>query len=174
MAYVPANLSLGLELIGGKFRVWVYQSTDPFSTVDDTDYFSNALAAGMSEGDFVFVSDTDSDPPDLTMAYVSAIDADGNGTVAAVAFAGGASFTTLAASGATTLAALTTTGTTLLGDAAAELIGFYGHTGASQRASSVQATTNIASSTDFGATQLAVVQEIMNTLTALKLWKGAA
>lgn len=175
MAYVPANLSCGLELIGGKFRIWVYQSTDPFSTVDDTGYFDNASAAGMKEGDFVFVQDTDSDPPDVTLAYVSVINATtGVGTVAAVAFAGGASFTTLAASGATTLAALTTTGNTLLGDAAADLVGFYGGTGASQRASSVQVTTNIASSTDFGATQLAVVQEIMNTLTGLKLWKGAA
>lgn len=76
--------------------------------------------------------------------------------------------------------ALTVTGITTLngqvkaGNAAADLVGFYDGTGITQRASSVQATTNIASSTDFGATQLAVVQEIMNTLTNLKLWKGAA
>ena len=56
MAYVPANLSLGFDLLGGKYRIWVYQSTDAFGTVDDTDYFSNATAAGMQEGDFVFVS----------------------------------------------------------------------------------------------------------------------
>jgi hypothetical protein len=74
----------------------------------------------------------------------------------------------------TGFATIKASGNVNLGDAAADLLGFYDGTGVSQRASSVQATTNIASSTDFGATQLAVVQEIMNTLTGLKLWKGAA
>jgi hypothetical protein len=53
-------------------------------------------------------------------------------------------------------------------------IGFYGTTPVTQRASSVQATTNIATSASFGATQLAAVQEIMNTLAGLGLWKGSA
>lgn len=53
-------------------------------------------------------------------------------------------------------------------------VGFYGKTPSTQRASSVQATSNLATSASFGATQLAAVQEIMNTLTALGLWKGAA
>jgi len=53
-------------------------------------------------------------------------------------------------------------------------VGFYGKTPVTQRASSVQATSNLATSASFGATQLAAVQEIMNTLTALGLWKGAA
>ncbi len=61
-----------------------------------------------------------------------------------------------------------------VGDAAADTIGFFDATAASQRASSNQATTNIASSADFGDSQLAVVQEIMNTLDGLGLWKGAA
>lgn len=75
---------------------------------------------------------------------------------------------------------LTVTGNTALngnndiGNAAADTLGFYGATKVSQRASSVQATSNIASSSDFGATQLALVQEIMNTLTGLGLWKGTA
>lgn len=64
---------------------------------------------------------------------------------------------------------------TLFGQSAADKIGFYGlATAVSQRASSNQVTTNIAVSASFGATQLAVVQEIMNTLAALSLWKGAA
>lgn len=62
----------------------------------------------------------------------------------------------------------------ILGQDASDLIAFYGGTPASQRASSNQITSNIAVSASFGATQLAVIQEIMNTLTALKLWKGAA
>lgn len=53
-------------------------------------------------------------------------------------------------------------------------VGFYGKTPTTQRASSVQATSNLATSASFGATQLAAVQEIMNTLSALGLWKGAA
>jgi hypothetical protein len=53
-------------------------------------------------------------------------------------------------------------------------VGFYGKTPTTQRASSVQVTSNLATSASFGATQLAAVQEIMNTLTALGLWKGSA
>lgn len=61
-----------------------------------------------------------------------------------------------------------------MGTATSNLIGAYGGTGSSQRASSNQASTNAATSASFGATQLAILQEIMNTLTALSLWKGAA
>ncbi len=81
MAYVPANLSLLVGLLGGKFKVWVYQSADQFSDVDAADYFSNAAAMGMNEGNFILVSETDQDPPVLTLGYVSEIDADGNGTI---------------------------------------------------------------------------------------------
>jgi hypothetical protein len=52
-------------------------------------------------------------------------------------------------------------------------VGFYGKTPVTQRSSSVQATSNLATSASFGATQLAAVQEIMNTLSALGLWKGS-
>jgi len=61
-----------------------------------------------------------------------------------------------------------------LGRSTSDLISLYGVTPIAQRASSNQATTNIAVSASFGATQLAVIQEIMNTLTALGAWKGAA
>lgn len=43
-----------------------------------------------------------------------------------------------------------------------------------QRASSVQATSAMASSSDFGATQLAWQVEVSNTLIALGIWKGSA
>lgn len=62
----------------------------------------------------------------------------------------------------------------LIGKAITSKVGFYGITPVAQRASSNQASTNIAVSTSFGASQLAVVQEIMNTLTAVGIWKGAA
>jgi len=61
---------------------------------------------------------------------------------------------------------------TTLGQAAADLIAFYGTTPVSQRASSVQAT--VASSGSFGATQAALLNEIRDTLVALGLMKGAA
>ena len=61
-----------------------------------------------------------------------------------------------------------------MGQSATDLISFYGATPVVQRASSNQATTNIAVSASFGATQLAVIQEIMNTLAGLGLWKGSA
>lgn len=52
-------------------------------------------------------------------------------------------------------------------------VGFYGKTPVTQRSSSVQATSNLATSASFGATQLAAVREIMNTLASLGLWKGS-
>lgn len=53
-------------------------------------------------------------------------------------------------------------------------VGFYGVSPTAQRATtSIQKTTNLATSTAFGATQLAVVQEIMNTLAAVGLWAGS-
>ena len=78
--------------------------------------------------------------------------------------------TTLTASGATTL-----NGSVALGNASTDTIGFYGVTPAAQRAysSALHATSGISSSTDFGATQLAAVQEIQNTFIALGIWATA-
>jgi len=158
MAYEPANLSLGFDLLGGKFRVWVYQGADPFSTVDDTDYFSNASAVGMEEGDIVFCSETDQDPPILTIAYVSAIDADGNGTVTAAAFAGAATFTDL-----------TATGNVVLGNHATDTVGFFGAGPAAQQAVLAAITTTQPTATVFGFTTTAQFNNLIaavNTLIA--------
>lgn len=166
MAYVPNNLSLTAQNIAGGYRLWVYESTDGFTDVDATDYFSDAQAKGVQAGDFIIVTDTNASPVDVMVGRFSAIDADGNGTVLGLALTGEAG----------TFSSLTVTGNVAGGDAAADLVAFHGASGAgtSQRASSVQATSNIASSTDFGATQLAVVQEIMTTLTSKGIWKGSA
>ena len=169
MAYATSGLKLGVSLLGGAYRIWVYQSTDPFSTVDDTGYFTDATARGMQEGDIVIVSDTDSDPPDITLSYCSVINATtGVGTVVAMVAGSAPSVTSLTASSAT----INTSA--MIASAAAGLVGFYGKAGVSQRASSVQATSNVASSTDFAAGQLAVLHEIMTTLTGVGLWKGTA
>lgn len=59
-----------------------------------------------------------------------------------------------------------------IGKGAAEKVGFYGLAPSAQRAysSAVHATSALASSASFGATQLAAVQEIQNTLIALGIW----
>ena len=51
-------------------------------------------------------------------------------------------------------------------------VGFYGVTPVAQRAysSAVHATSALATSASFGATQLAAVQEIQNTLIGLGIW----
>ena len=65
-------------------------------------------------------------------------------------------------------------GGTGLGQGAADVISFYGVTPVTQRASSIQASSALVSSSSFGTGQLAIVQEIMNTLTGLGAWKGSA
>ena len=66
---------------------------------------------------------------------------------------------------------------TILGQASSDKIGFYGlATAISQRAAAAQATSTVgtASSSDVTTDLKAAVIEIMNTLTALSLWKGSA
>jgi hypothetical protein len=55
---------------------------------------------------------------------------------------------------------------------ASDLVGFYGKVPVVQRAysSAVHASSALASSGSFGATQLAVVNEIQATLVALGIW----
>lgn len=62
-----------------------------------------------------------------------------------------------------------------IGKSASEKVSFYGAVPVVQRAysSAVHATSAIASSSDFGATQLAVVQEIQKTLIGLGIWATA-
>jgi hypothetical protein len=54
-------------------------------------------------------------------------------------------------------------------------VGFYGATPVAQRtySSAVHATSALATSASFGATQLAAVQEIQNTLIGLGVWATA-
>ena len=67
------------------------------------------------------------------------------------------------------------TGGVVLGRSASELIGVYGKAPVAQRAytAAVHATSALATSTDFGATQLAAVQEIQKTLIGLGVWATA-
>lgn len=63
----------------------------------------------------------------------------------------------------------------VIGASASEKVAFYGAVPVVQRpySSAVHATSALASSTDFGATQLAAVQEIQKTLIGLGVWATA-
>lgn len=62
-----------------------------------------------------------------------------------------------------------------LGNATTSKVGFYGKTPVVQRAysSAVHATSAVATSSSFGATQLAALQEIQLTLIGLGVWATA-
>lgn len=64
---------------------------------------------------------------------------------------------------------------TVIGKTSSWKVAFYGGVPVIQRAysSAVHATSALASSTDFGATQLAAVQEIQKTLIGLGIWATA-
>lgn len=63
-----------------------------------------------------------------------------------------------------------------VGNAATEPVGFYGTTPIAQRSLAAQATSLVgtASSADVNTDLKAAILEIMNTLTAVGLWKGSA
>jgi len=65
---------------------------------------------------------------------------------------------------------------TSMGSGIAESISFYGVTPVTQRAGAAQATSLVgtASSTAVDSDLKAAVIEIMNTLAAIGIWKGAA
>lgn len=83
MAYTPLTLfriggAPGAGPGGGP-SLWLYATTDAMTTVDNTDYFQAGKYVGMAVGDPVMVVKTDG--PNLYVAFVNAIDSDGNATV---------------------------------------------------------------------------------------------
>jgi hypothetical protein len=76
---------------------------------------------------------------------------------------------------AATVTALTATGNVALGNATSDTIGLYGVTPIAQRAGATQATSLVSvTSASFATAYAAALLEIMNTLTALGIWKGSA
>lgn len=67
------------------------------------------------------------------------------------------------------------TGGVVMGRSATDKIGFYGKAPSAQRtySSAVHATSALAVSASFGATQLAAIQELQNTMIALGVWATA-
>ena len=68
-----------------------------------------------------------------------------------------------------------TSGGVCIGQSASELVGFYGKAPVAQRAysSAVHASAGCVTSSSFGATQAAAVNEIQKTLVALGIWATA-
>ena len=59
----------------------------------------------------------------------------------------------------------------MVGNSAADKVGFYGTTPVVQRATATtHTTTNVVTSASFGTLQVAQIQEIQNTLIALGIW----
>jgi hypothetical protein len=81
MSYATAGLKLLVPGFSGGPNVWYYTSADAHGDVDATDYFSDASDRGMKAEDVVLVVDTNT--PTITIHTVTAIDADGNGTIGA-------------------------------------------------------------------------------------------
>jgi hypothetical protein len=63
----------------------------------------------------------------------------------------------------------------LIGRTSTNKVAFFGGTPVSRRAfaSAVHVSSNLAVSASFGATQLAAIQEIQNTLAGLGIWATA-
>lgn len=66
--------------------LWIYNSADIHTTVDDTDYFSDGSALGMRVGDMVLVGKTTA-TIGATVHYVQTVTAGGAATVAAAILA---------------------------------------------------------------------------------------
>lgn len=60
-----------------------------------------------------------------------------------------------------------------IGDSASEKLSFYGTTPVTQRAGTNQASSLVVS-TSIGTAVHAILLEVVNTLTAVGLWKGGA
>lgn len=81
MSFSAANLFCTQVGVGGGPSRFQYRTTDAHTDVDATDYFASGIQYGMKVYDEVVVIDTDT--ATCTLHYVSAVDSDGNATIAA-------------------------------------------------------------------------------------------
>lgn len=85
MAFAASGLKLLVPGVGGGPQVWYYKSDDAHTDVDATDYFALMNTYGMRDNDIVLVVDEDTGT--TTLHHVSAVDSDGNVTIAAATLA---------------------------------------------------------------------------------------
>lgn len=70
MAYSTSSPpQLLIPSMGGGVALWVYNSTDAHTAVDESGYFTNGAALGMKANDVMIV--IDSDAPTCTIHVVS-------------------------------------------------------------------------------------------------------
>lgn len=83
MAYDKTTnpIALVAQGVGGYGKQWAYASADAEATFDGPDYFTDADEFGVTTGDLVAITDTGNV---LTTIAQVTLDADGNGTVAAL------------------------------------------------------------------------------------------
>lgn len=174
--YDSTKLDLVDNILGGQQNEWWYRTTDAIATVRGAGYFSDGVKRGMKLGDLVNVFKTDG--PNVYREKVSAVDNPATAGLYTATIlpadsdaAASPTFTDVTATGNLTVA-----GNVALGDAATDTIGLYGATKVSQRASAVQASSNISASTfaTVGSNLAAFLAEVANTLQGLGAWKGAA
>lgn len=75
MAYstsTPPTLLVG-SLENSAPNIWAYKSADAVATVRVINYFTNAQALGMKVGDIVFVYNTNSGSPLMSICVVMAV-----------------------------------------------------------------------------------------------------
>lgn len=165
MAYSPSTLENVYSMMDGAWNIFRYISTDSIGTVLGAGYITDYKSHHMQVGDLVFV--VNQSTPLLTVCKVNSVSSTaGTATLTVADTAGTAgSFTNL-----------TATGNVSLGTNASSLFGMYGATAVSQRASAVQASSNISASTfaTIGSNLAAFLTEVANTFQGLGAWKGAA
>jgi hypothetical protein len=66
---------------GSGWQLWIYNSVDVHTAVDETDYFTNGDELGMKVGDMVLVGKTTA-TIGATVHYVTTVTAGGAATVA--------------------------------------------------------------------------------------------
>ena len=87
MSYATSNPPVKIaEGLKSGPALWIYNSADVHTDVDEADYFSNGDALGMKVGDMVLVGKTTA-TIGATIHYVSAVTAGGAATVAAAILA---------------------------------------------------------------------------------------
>jgi|TARA_R110000851_G_scaffold9579_1_gene35536 hypothetical protein len=85
MAYATTNPpALKTQRVGSTLgqATWAYQSVDAAAVVNGASYFADGDALGMQVGDVVEILDTDA--PLVTLAFVSAVVADGAASTTAM------------------------------------------------------------------------------------------
>lgn len=170
MAYDGNKLSsIAMTLEGQGISLWSYITADTLATVMGAAYLSDAKLRGARIGDLILVAigtlNTAIYTAPTTVAVGEATD------FAAVPTYGWLQIVSFTGNAANLAGAQQ-----VIGGAATDKVGFYGATPVTQRASSVQATSNVSAYTATTASALigAWIVEVTNTLNGIGLWKGTA